>query len=183
MENLSNNFLVPMSNLTGTVFNRSLIYLCNHNKSGALGFIINKPIAKKDLENILTETGLEQIKSKIEIYFGGPVEINSGMILHDNKYHTKNTMNISKLISLSSSRRVINDIISGNGPEEFKFILGYSGWGENQLEEEITNGDWLVVPSDYDLIFKTPHNKILDELISFIDIDLKTVNISPPGLS
>ena len=171
MENFSNNFLISMPHLNDSIFSKSLIYLCEHNKLGAMGIIINKPMSPRNIQNILKEIGLEQLKPNIEVCFGGPVQIEAGMILHDCKYQTNDTINISKSISLSSSVNIIKDIRTGIGPHEFKIALGYAGWGEGQLENEIQNGDWLMIPSDYDLIFKTPSSEILTRLKSLIDVD------------
>ena len=137
----------------------------------------------ENVQNILTEMGLEQLKPKVEIYFGGPVQIGMGMILHDHRYETKGTLNISKSISLSSNTNIINDISNGNGPDEFKFAVGYAGWDKGQLEKEIENGDWLIVPSNYDLIFNTPSSKILEKLKLLIDIDIDHFSGGLSGLS
>ena len=183
MENFSNNFLVSMPHLNDSVFNKSLIYVCNHNNLGAMGIIINKPISSENIQNILIEMGMEQLKPNMEIYFGGPVQIETGMILHDYKYQTNETIHISKSISLSSNTDIISDIKNGTGPDKFKFALGYAGWGEGQLEAEIENGDWLLIPSNYDLIFNTPPSEILIKLKSLIDIDIDHLSGGLSGLS
>ena len=183
MENFSNNFLISMPHLNDSIFGESLIYLCDHNNFGAMGIIINKPIPSKNIDNILIEVGLEQLKPSVEIYFGGPVEIGTGMILHDCKYKTKGTVNISKSISLSSSINIINDIMNGSGPDNFKFALGYAGWDKGQLEKEVENGDWLLVPANYDLIFNTPPSEILRKLKTLINIDIDHLSGGLSGLS
>ena len=172
-----------MPHLNDSIFDKSLIYICNHNKYGALGIIINKPMPNKNAQNILLEIGLEQLKPRLEIYFGGPVQIERGMILHDCKYKTNDTINVSKSISLSSNANIINDIQNGKGPDNFKFTLGYAGWSKGQLEKEIENGDWLLVPANYDLIFNTPSNQILSKLQTFINIDIDNLSGGLSGLS
>ena len=69
-----------------------------------MGIIINKPISSENVRNILIEMGMEQLKPNMEIYFGGPVQIETGMILHDHTYQTDETIHISKSISLSSDK-------------------------------------------------------------------------------
>jgi len=172
-----------MPHLSDSIFGKSLIYLCDHNEYGSMGVIINKLIPSKNIENILIQTGLEQLKPDIEIYFGGPVKLETGMILHDTKYKTKGTINVSRNISLSSNLNIINDIINGIGPNKFKFTLGYAGWDKGQLEKEIENGDWLLIPSNYDIIFNTPYNKIWEKLCSEIDIDVDLFSGGLSGIS
>ena len=78
---------------------------------------------------------------------------------------------------------IIDDIGNGSGPNQFKFALGYAGWEKGQLEKEIENGDWLLVPSNYDLIFNTPSSKILEKLKLLIDIDIDHFSGGLSGLS
>ena len=183
MENFSNNFLLSMPHLNDSIFGQSLIYICDHNNFGAMGVIINKPISSKSIENILMETGLGQLKPQIKIYFGGPVQKGMGMVLHDGKYKTNGTINISKSISLSSNINIFNDIINGYGPDKFKFALGYAGWEKGQLEKEIENGDWLLIPPNDDLIFNTPHSKILEKIKSLFNIDINNFTGGLSGIS
>ena len=183
MENFTNNFLLSMPHLKDSIFSESLIYICNHNSSGAMGIIINKLISEKNIYNILKETKLEQLKPKLKIYFGGPVDIKTGMFLHDQKYEIEGTMKISKSISLSSNIKIINDIKNGHGPDKFKFALGYAGWDNGQLEKEIENGDWLLIPSNDDLIFNTPSSEILKKLNSTMNIDINNFSGGISGLS
>ncbi len=183
MENFTNNFLLSMPHLKDSIFSESLIYICNHNNSGAMGIIINKLISEKNIYNILKETKLEQLKPKLKIYFGGPVDIETGIFLHDQTYKTEGTMKISKSISLSSNIKIINDIKNGNGPDKFKFALGYAGWNNGQLEKEIENGDWLLIPSNDDLIFDTPSAEILKKIKSIINIDINNFSGGISGLS
>jgi len=183
MEKFSNNFLLSMPNLNDSIFGESLIYICNHNKSGAMGIIINKPMPEKNIKKILKETSLEQLKPTIKIYFGGPVDLGIGMFLHSPGYKTKGTMNISKTIALSSDISIIDDIKNGFGPSKFKFALGYAGWSKGQLENEIENGHWLLVPAIDDLIFNTPDSEILTKLQSIVDIDINNFSGGLSGLS
>lgn len=183
MENFSNNFLLSMPHLNDSIFGESLIYICTHDSSGTMGIIINKPMPPKNIDNILKETGLEQLKPTLNIYFGGPVDIEIGMFLHNYHYKTKGTISISKSISLSSNINIIKDIKNGKGPEKFKFALGYAGWGEGQLEAELENGDWLLIPSDDDLIFNIDHTRILQKVKSLIDIDINNFSGGLSGIS
>tara|TARA_Y100001960_G_C14578659_1_gene779570 strand:- start:250 stop:765 length:516 start_codon:yes stop_codon:yes gene_type:complete len=148
-----------MPHLNDPIFNKSLIYLCDNNKEGALGLIINKPILSENAVEILKKTGLKKTNPKLDIYFGGPVNIEMGLILHGSDYKTDSTISVSKSISLTSNKQIINDIINGKGPNKFRFSMGYAGWEKGQLEKELENGDWLLVPADVNIIFSVPDNE------------------------
>jgi len=64
-------------------------------------------------------------------------------------------MVISESISLTTSRDVIEAIASGKGPEQYLVALGYAGWGEGQLEQEILANAWLNTPYNKHILFDT----------------------------
>ena len=111
MKNLSNNFLISMPHVSDPIFKQSLIYICNHDKNGAMGLIINKPISNLQLnqeeESILKETKLSKMNPTPNIYFGGPVDLNMGIILHPLDYITNKTIRISNQVGVTSDSKII----------------------------------------------------------------------------
>ena len=173
MKNLSNLFLINMPHLNqDPIFGQSLIYICEHNEEGAMGLIINKPFQKTQSSSILKEMGLKQVYKKHNVYFGGPVSPEKGFILHDCDYKKDETMLISNTAAISYSNEIINDIKNGSGPSIFRLIMGYSGWDAGQLEEELENGDWMVMPSSKDLIFSKTDKDKWNIAISNFDINI-----------
>ena len=154
------------------IFGQSLIYICEHNNEGTMGLMINKPFRRKKSTDILTQIGLSKIKVNNNVYFGGPVCPEKGFILHDCNYKRDETMIISNTASLSYSDEILSDIKKGLGPNKFRLVMGYSGWEAGQLENELENGDWMLLPSSKDLIFsKTDKNK-WDIAISNLNINI-----------
>ncbi len=180
MKNLSNNFLISMPHVNDPVFKKSLIYICNHDKDGAMGLIINKPISSlklnQEVDSILKETNLFKIQPTPDVYFGGPVDLNMGIILHPLDYITKKTIKISNQLGVTSDSKIINDIIKGNGPSVFRFSIGYAGWSNGQLEEEFSNGDWLMLPSKLDVIFTMPDEQKWEYINNKLGIDISTIS-------
>ena len=105
------------------------------------------------------------------VYFGGPVNLNVGFILHEANYKTERTLNISKDISLTSDNKIIRDIKKNNGPDNFKFTLGYAGWDKQQLSNEIENGDWIVTPAESKYILQKNNDDLWDMYSSLIGIN------------
>ena len=176
MEKLSNHFLISMPHIADPIFSKSLIYLCEHNSSGSMGIIVNKPMVSENTATILQKTGLEKIEPMPEIYFGGPVNIEMGLILHNSDYKIDGTLNVSNNISLTSNKQIISDLKAGNGPSLFRFSLGYTGWGKGQLNKEIENGDWLVIPADLDFIFTIPDVTKWEKTSNKLGIDISTIS-------
>ena len=160
IKDLKNHFLIAMPSINDPVFRKSLILICDDNQDGTMGLIINKPIEDVLIQNMLLDSDIESnYIEKSKIYFGGPVNINTGFFLHESNYNTDNTINISKDLSLTVDHKVIQDLEQNSGHSNFIFTLGYAGWDKNQLKDEIKNGDWLITPADSKCIFDLNNDK------------------------
>ena len=161
-----------MPHMNDPIFSKSLIYMCQHDKNGAMGIIINKPMISGNASEIIQQTGLKHLQPTPKIYFGGPVNIEMGLFLHDSTYDIEGTLSISKSISLTSNKQIVTDLKNGDGPEDYRFSFGYTGWGKDQVEKEIENGDWLLMPSDDDFIFSMPNSEKWQMAASHFGIDI-----------
>jgi putative transcriptional regulator len=126
-------------------FNRSVILLADHDKEGSVGFIINKPL-KYTINDLIPE-----VRARFKIYNGGPVEQDNLYFIHNIPDLIPNSIEISNGIywggDFESTKELINNgtIQKGN----IRFFLGYTGWGENQLEEEMNSNSWIVTSNNY----------------------------------
>ena len=161
-----------MPHMNDPIFSKSLIYICEHDDDGAMGLIINKPMISENASDIIQQTGLAQIEPLPDIYFGGPVNLEMGLILHDANYNIEGTLTISKSVALTSNKQIVLDLKNGGGPDEFRFSFGYAGWGKGQIEREIENGDWLLMPADDDFIFSIPNTDKWKKAASKFGIDI-----------
>ena len=82
-------------------------------------------------------------------------------------------MLISNTAGVSYSDEVLNDIKKGSGPNNYRLIMGYSGWSAGQLEKEIENGDWILLPSSEELIFSTSDKNKWKTATSNFNIDFQ----------
>jgi len=159
-QNLTNNLLIAMPNMADPTFFRSVTFLCDHNSAGAMGIIINRPLAIS-LSDIALQIGfttdnIKQNCSDIPIYDGGPVSTDRGYILHTPCGQWQNSIEISDSVTLTTSQDILEAIIKGNKPEKYIIALGYAGWAEGQLEFEIAENAWLSGPSDNSILFDRP---------------------------
>ena len=169
IEKFKNYFLVAMPNLNDSIFKKSIVLLCEHNQEGSMGLIINKPMkAKKNQTKLINSL-------ETKLYFGGPVNLNTCFILHDSNYATKETLQISKELSLTSNEKIVGDLNKGCGPDIFRLNIGYAGWSTGQLEEEIKNGDWLLTPASSKFIFNVPYNKMWENCTDDLGLNIKDI--------
>ncbi len=171
MDSFRNHFLISMPHLTDVFFEKTVIFICDQNAEGSMGLVINRPFPSARAKHILQALGLAGNTGKGEIsqiYYGGPVQPNVGLVLHTPDYEIEGTTPISTDICLTTNSEIMRDLEDGDGPERFRFTMGYAGWGPEQLDREIANGDWLVIPASKDFIFeKADHAKWADAARQF----------------
>ena len=182
MKKITNQFLIALPNMVDPIFKKSIIYICEHNKDGYMGLIINKPITNNDAKKI-TEINTICTNKLSNIYFGGPLNLNQAIVLHDNNYSIEGTSKISKNISLTANEGIMSDIEEDIGPDSYKFIIGYSGWAIGQLEKEIENGDWLVASLDGKAIFDFSEEKKWATIFSNLGLDVNLFTGGESGVS
>ncbi|MDA3930086.1 MAG: YqgE/AlgH family protein [Prolixibacteraceae bacterium] len=127
--------------LPGSYFNRSIIFLVDHNEEGAVGFILNKPV-----DFPVNEFRKELPKFDELLYMGGPVNIDSIYYIHTLGDLIPNSVHIMDNLYWGGDYEHIKDLINSGSVKknQVRFFLGYSGWDKEQLKEEIEEDSWLV---------------------------------------
>lgn len=153
---LTGQLLIAMPLMQDPRFHEAVILICSHDEQGAMGLIINKPLDSVNIYELLKQLDLEfsqKLSKESPIYFGGPVEIGRGFVLHSSEYTHKSSIKVTEDISLSSTSHVIQDALDGKGPENFLLALGYAGWGAGQLENEIKANGWITAKASLGIVF------------------------------
>ena len=175
MASLENQIIISMPHMQDPYFGRSVVFICEHNEDGALGFIVNKPFETPELQELFADFFSEQdniLKLVPDVFFGGPVLVERGIVLHSAEYETESAMKIGDEFSLTSNKAIIQDIAENKGPKHYKLLLGHAGWAQHQLEAEIENGDWLLQQTNLDFIFNTEEKFMWDMAAKSFGIDL-----------
>jgi putative transcriptional regulator len=153
--------LVATTEMKDPRFAESVIYMVKHDSTGAMGLVINKPMAKGPIEDLLKGFGLEGKSSQREIliHYGGPVGARQGFVLHSDETLLENSAKVANGVAMTADAKMIEAIAAGKGPRQSLFMLGYAGWAPGQLEGELKMNSWIVVPGDKALIFGTNADK------------------------
>ena len=170
-----------MPHMSDPFFQKSLVFICEHDADGAMGVIVNKPMPSENVQDVLNQTGLNHLKPLPDVYFGGPVGVDMGLFLHDNSYHSEGELKIGNKIILTANNQIIIDLKQKAGPLNYLFTLGYAGWGKGQLEREIEDGDWLVMPSENKFIFDLPNQEKWKNAATHFGIDINSFSGGQPG--
>jgi len=168
---LQHHFLVASPWLADPRFHGGVIYICEHSDEGALGLMINQPL-EIHLGEILEQLDMHGSELDLPVYSGGPVQPERGFVLHNPGTTWQNTAQVDEQVLLTTSRDILAGIGRGDGPDEFLVALGYSGWGEGQLEEELGSNSWLTCPASTDILFRTPPRDRYQAVLKLIGIDL-----------
>jgi len=175
--NLANHFLIAMPSMLDPIFGGAVVYLCEHNASGALGVIINKPTDMTIdvlLDRIDLQLGIQinqDANANKPVMFGGPVQVERGFVLHAPPGAFSSMMQVSEDVALTTSKEVLEAVAAGNGPRQILVALGCAGWGAGQLEQEIVRNGWLTVKADPAVIFDTPIETRFAAAIKLLGID------------
>jgi len=158
--------LIAEPSIIGDVsFNRSVVLLAEYNENGSVGFILNKP-----LQHTLNDF-IPEIESTITIYNGGPVEQDNLYFIHKIPELIPNSIEISNGIYWGGDFNEILSLLQEDklNDSEIRFFLGYSGWSNDQLEQELEVKSWVVTPNDYEneILSKTDSTFWKEKMIEF----------------
>lgn len=155
-------FLIADPFLKEAPFKRSVVYLCNHDADGSIGFVINKPSGffLNELMNGVTAPN-------IEVFTGGPVGEDTLHFIHQHPQLIPGGQplgksiywggNFEKAITAINAKKIHSDSI--------KFFLGYSGWSAGQLTDEINEKSWLLSEASLPIIFNTAPEQCWEQSI------------------
>ena len=175
---LTNQFLIAMPGMDDPNFAQTVTMVCEHSPQGALGIVINKPLAMT-LAEVFTQLGLDASKSTVaeqHVLHGGPVQTDRGFVLHSPAGRWDSTLPVSGRIHLTTSRDILDALAGGQGPEKAIVALGYAGWDAGQLEEEMARNAWLTVPVDERLLFDVPLEDRWQAAARLLGVNLMTLS-------
>ena len=133
--------LVAEPSIIGDInFHLSVILLANHKKTASLGFILNKPF------DFILKDILPEINSSIEVHYGGPVEPDNLYFIHNSPKLITGSIKINEELYWGGDFEKVIELLNDEsiGENNIRFFLGYSGWGENQLQNEIELNSWII---------------------------------------
>ncbi len=159
-------------------FKRSAILLCEHNEEGSIGFIMNKELDMKVDELIGDFPEFDT-----NVFFGGPVQTDTIHYVH----------NVGDL--LEDSVKILNGVFWGGNFEKLKFLIdsklilpknirffvGYSGWSEGQLMDEMDFGSWVLANMHSNYLFKSKPSMLWEQIMGNKGDTFSVISQLPDG--
>ncbi|MFQ3664867.1 MAG: YqgE/AlgH family protein [Sphingomonadaceae bacterium] len=153
---LAGQFLLAMPGIGDPRFERSVIAMCAHDPAGAFGLCLHEAMEDLTVPELMRQLDIDpQDTPELPVLAGGPVEQQRGFVLHTPDYAGQDTRFVAGRWAVTGTRDVLAAIAEGEGPKGWVALLGYAGWGEGQLEEELSRPGWFTCPGSTGLIFAT----------------------------
>jgi putative transcriptional regulator len=154
---LSGKLLLAMPGIGDPRFEHAVIALCVHDENGAVGIGIGHQRAGIGVRGLLEQLGVDPGETPdAPVLHGGPVEPGRGFVIHSNDWGGQDTIAVTGLGALTGTIDVLKAIAEGRGPSRYLIALGYAGWGEGQLDEEMTRPGWFAADGRQEILFDTP---------------------------
>jgi len=138
-------------------FLRTVIFLCEHKGEGSFGFVINRK-----LDYVIGDLMTELEGCNFPVFYGGPVQQNTIHFLHRCPGLITGGEKITDEIFWGGEFEEMVALLQKNqlSLNDIRLFLGYSGWGESQLENEMNENTWLTTYSSSQLVFADDINTI-----------------------
>lgn len=175
---LTGQILLAMPGIGDPRFERAVIAICSHDEEGALGIGVGATINNLGFHELLAQFEIAPGEAPdVPVHFGGPVEPRRGFVLHSTDWGGQDTIDVAGKWALSSTIDVLRAIAEGKGPAHWLIALGYAGWGEGQLDAELTRPGWFNVPGDAAILYDTDVTQRWERGFGAVGIDPRLLGV------
>jgi len=148
--------LLSMPQMIDPNFARSVVLLCEHAVEGAFGLVVNRPSDISAGAAVKLEPPVQN-SNDLPLLIGGPVEPQRGLILTASAPDGVESRGVGAGLYLSASPVLLRRVLTARPlPRRTHVLAGYANWGPGQLDEELAQSAWLIMPVELDLIFEIP---------------------------
>lgn len=177
IESLKNKLLIAMPDLVDPYFGQSVVYIYDHGPEGATGFIINKPmsITVGDILDHIPKQSVPELVSKITLpmLLGGPLKQEQLFMI----FSEETTKQSEKALKMVDTKDMITSISEGVHNDNVMAFLGYASWVGGQLEKEIVDNSWLIMPANYEMLYKIPYNRRYETAANLMGFSLDQLSV------
>jgi putative transcriptional regulator len=173
--------LISMPQLTDPNFSRTVILLCRHSPDeGSFGLVLNRPLVTSGRVVVNLDPPVTTNR-ELQLWVGGPVEPQRSWMLVGDDLPVDDPATRSQVLEglyLSTAPDLLRRALDPEPPPRLRVMVGCSGWGPGQLEEELREFAWLLSDVDQTLIFETPAERMWEAAIRRLGADPGTLHTS-----
>ena len=174
-QSLVGRLLVAMPGIGDPRFAHAVILVCAHGPEHAMGLRLDRPAPMVDLKAVLAKLEVPGPASAVgrAVMIGGPVDRERGFVLHTDAWTSPDaSMPVVDGLAVTGTKEALLAMTDpASGPDRAVLLLGYAGWGEGQLEEELGENVWLTADADLDVIFDTDHESKWSRALAGLGVD------------
>ena len=172
---LTGRLLVAMPGIDDDRFRHAVILVCAHDDEHAMGLRLDQPAPGVTLSEVLEklDAPVTDAMSERSVLIGGPVERERGFVLHTADWTSEDaSLTFGDGLAVTGTRDALAAMSDPeDGPRQSILLLGYAGWGEGQLEEELSENVWLTADADPELIFDPDHESKWGRVLAGLGVD------------
>jgi len=176
-DGLTGKLLIASPKLQSDTFSQSVIFMVGHDEFGAVGIVLNQLASNVTIDDLYMDFNISKpaLLEPYPIHFGGPVDVNMGLVIHTPAPTIKKSVRVGDSIAISACHDFLKQVSVDKRPDQFLITLGYASWAGGQLEAEMLESDWLTFDATPDIIFDPENDKKWHRSIGFMGIQ-KTVH-------
>ena len=173
--------LVAGPRLLDPNFMHAVVLVCDHGAEGTFGLILNRPMPVT-VGELGSEVPLLQGR-RDRVWSGGPVSTGELQVIHCAGTGVLGALPVVDGVSFGGDPEVLRTALADAGAESVKFVLGYAGWGEGQLDAEMAEQAWIVVPATRRRIFDSHPETLWRRVLRAEGGDVAELADQPPDPS
>jgi putative transcriptional regulator len=171
-DRIAPGLLLAMPSLLTEEFRHAVLLMTTHEKEGAMGFVVNKPL-EATVAEVLEDLDVPWLgDADATVWSGGPVKPESGWILFSGKsrQEVEGAVEVMPGLFLSASVDLLREL-AARPPRRFRLYLGHCGWGPGQLESELIDGSWMLAPAQASFVFETEPEQMWESAFRQLGLD------------
>lgn len=162
-------------------FRRSAVLVCEHGvEDGSIGFILNKK-----LDMFVDELIADFPDFEAPVFFGGPVATDTIHYVHNKGDLLENSRSVTDGVWWGGDFEKLKFLISSGliTQDNIRFFVGYSGWSEGQLEEEMALGSWVIADMHPNYLFKARSEELWGKIMANKGDAYSVISQMPDGMT
>jgi putative transcriptional regulator len=166
-------------------FAKTVVLMGHHTKDGALGWVVNRLLGQP-AATLLPPPLDNTLHPETPLHIGGPVITNGLVALFREEIAGVECTEMAPGLWVSASAEILPKLFGkapGTGAPEGLLVLGYAGWDAEQLEGEMQEGAWLVLPWEPDLAFARKVESLWERGLARLGVDPASFSSSSTGVS
>jgi len=166
-------------------FRKAVVLMGHHTGEGALGWIVNRTI-EGGARALLPEALAAPLHPETPLRIGGPIGTPGLLVLHRRPVEGIESTELASGLYVCASPDILARLFSaepGKGIPAGLLIFGYAGWGPGQLEKEMEEGAWLVLPYAEELAFPGEDETLWERGLARLGLDAGNISAPPSGVN